>query len=455
MVDPAEAGSVPLIRVEAASYRDALERIQSEYGPDFRIVRTGVVNRGGLAGMVGGRAIEVFLAPAERPAQPSAPISPPASPASGPPDRRQPTDPASALLTEGLTSAADRDLERQVRRLLRERESARAEVNSQATERTPLHARVLLEALERVRREGRPEDEAPSIPSVSPAAAAAMSASLASVAPGHSVLRAAGRLMHAHGFSSEVTSDLSTRLRQRRLDTAPDAEDPAAEREARSQLGELLRPKLPPCVPIAIGERAQGESSRVVVLVGPTGVGKTTTIAKLSAPLRLVHGRRVALVTLDTFRLGAVEQIRRYGEIVGLEVHTAERPEDLARIVAELSDHDLVFVDTAGSSPKNDDQLEHVRRCITPIENAETHLCVSASSARESLLRVARRFRSLSYDRLLITKTDEAEGAGQLVDLFQATKVPVSYIASGQGVPEDIATATAERLERVIMGETI
>ncbi|MCA8959275.1 MAG: hypothetical protein KDC38_02130 [Planctomycetes bacterium] len=473
MVNPAETNSTPLIRVQAASYREALERIQAEYGPDFRIVRTGVVSRNGLAGVVGGRAIEVFLAPAEtsteidrRSPEPAASsvaeprpsitgasgmgsrvVSPAAAALAakylGVPTSSIPVPPVRTLAPE-RADAADRDLQRQVRRLLRERETPPFEVPNSSVERTPMHARVLLEAFERMRREA-----ATTVSEPKPESESSLGSSCA---PGHPILRAASRLMMANGFSAEVTATISASLRQRRFEVGSDVDERLAEQEARRHLGELLRPKLPPCVPIPLKDRSESEGPLVIALVGPTGVGKTTTIAKLSAPLRLVHGRRVVLVTLDTYRLGAVEQIRRYGEIVGLEVQTVERPEELLAIRQGLTHRDLVFVDTAGSSPKCSEPLEHVRRCLAPIGDVEVHLCVSASCSRATMVRVAQRFRDLSYDRVLVTKGDESEGAGALLDLFGVAKVPVSYLTSGQGVPEDIATATADRLESLILG---
>ncbi|MEM7263080.1 MAG: GTPase, partial [Planctomycetota bacterium] len=223
------------------------------------------------------------------------------------------------------------------------------------------------------------------------------------------------------------------------------------EASAARHLREVLRPKLPPCAPVTLPETSQGKP-HVVAFVGPTGVGKTTTIAKLAAPLRVVHNRRVALVTLDTFRLGAVEQITRYAEIVGIDVHAVERPEHLRRVVDSLSDHDVIFVDTAGTSPKNEDQLHHIQQSLVGLEHAQIHLCLPASRSRAALLEAAENYRPLGYDRLLITKGDESVGAGQLLDLFQVARVPVSYITNGQNVPEDVATATSERLESLMLG---
>jgi len=432
MVDPAESTIEDLVSVQAGSYREALEKIHREFGPGFRIVHTRVARREGLIGMVGGRGVEVLLVPSEDGASAL--------------EAKKREEPKPSR-PKGPSSETARDLQRQIRRLLKERNEPEERSRELAEEAgrpgPPLHARILLEALEKAR-ENKPKVE----PEVERSTV---------VTPAHPVLRAACRLLVVIGFHPEVATEMTNELRRMPLAqwraTTSD-EEAAAELEARRLLGEIIRPKMPPCAPISLpADDTQSSGPKLVALVGPTGVGKTTTIAKLSAPLSLVHNKKIGLITLDTVRLGAVDQIGRYAEIVGLEVRSVERSEDLESAVSEFRDHDVVFIDTAGASPKNGDQMEHVRSVLSRLDNVQIHLCVSASVTREVLIDVARRFRVLSYDRLLITKADEAVGAGQLVDLFQAAKVPLSYVTCGQDVPEDIATATTERIEALLFGD--
>ncbi len=475
MIEPAETRADDLICVQAGSYREALEKIHYEYGAGFRIAHTRVVRREGIMGMVGGRGVEVFLLPSGQvakgqvpagqvPTQPSStgegtggtydvhgsarghvPIQPAVGSNISEP-LRAPTDTGSGA---PLLSEAAQDLQRQIKRLLKARnqELHETDVVAEGPKRKgrSLHARVILDALDKAR-EASPELVTESSPIRAPLLSAA-----------HPVLRAACRLLVTNGFPPEVATELTNELRKKRLtawrSTSGD-EDADAEFEARRLLGDIARPKLPPCSPIALhAEDGPKTGPRVIALVGPTGVGKTTTIAKLSAPLRLVHRRRIGLITLDTFRLGAIEQISRYAEIVGLEVRAVERPDQLAAALAEFHEFDVVFIDTAGTSPKNTDHLDHVRRILALVENVEVHLCLSASVTRDALVETVQRYRPLAFDRLLITKADEAVGAGHLMDLFDVAKVPVSYMTCGQDVPEDIATATTERLESLLFGE--
>ena len=218
---------------------------------------------------------------------------------------------------------------------------------------------------------------------------------------------------------------------------------------ARLHVGEILRPQLPPVFPISPGKAGR---PNVVALVGPTGVGKTTTIAKLAAPFHLVEGRKVGFITLDTYRIGAVDQLQRYADILGVPLRVVGPGEEISESLEALSDRELIFVDTAGRSQKDASRVTQLRDSLKEIGDLEIHLCLSLASSRDSILGAVNAFRVVNYDSLIITKLDEAYRHGILVDVFKEAKKPVSYITCGQEVPDDIRPATQQGLESLILG---
>ncbi len=193
----------------------------------------------------------------------------------------------------------------------------------------------------------------------------------------------------------------------------------------------------------------------VVALVGPTGVGKTTTLAKLAAGLRLRRGMRVGLVTCDTYRIAAVEQLRTYAEIIGVPLKVALSPEELGDCLASLGDCDLVLVDTAGRSQHDADRLAELRRLIEVARPDQTHLVLSAASSPGVLKRACEKFAVLGPDRLLLTKVDEAVGLGPVLDILDRTRLPMGFVSTGQEVPDHIERVRSDRMARRIMGAVV
>lgn len=190
-----------------------------------------------------------------------------------------------------------------------------------------------------------------------------------------------------------------------------------------------------------------------IALVGPTGVGKTTTIAKLAAMYKLRHGKRVGLVTTDTYRIAAVEQLRTYARIIGLPIKVAADAQELAENLAEMKDMDVVLIDTAGRSPTDHARLDELFANIRAARPHETHLVLAATAAEPVLARTAERFSPLRPDRLLLTKLDEAVQLGVVAAIPARAGLPISYITTGQEVPDDIELASADRLARRILAD--
>ena len=210
-----------------------------------------------------------------------------------------------------------------------------------------------------------------------------------------------------------------------------------------------LARRLPIASPVRTAKT--GEPARTVAFIGPTGVGKTTSIAKLAATLKLKHGRRVGLITADSYRIAAVEQLRTYASIIGVPVKVALSPPEMAQARAAFADCDVILVDTAGRSPGDEQRLGELAAFLEAAEPSETHLVLSASMAERSLARAADRFGRLGPDRLFLSKLDEAEGLGVIVSAAVRTALPIGYVSTGQEVPDDFEPANADRLARLAL----
>jgi flagellar biosynthesis protein FlhF len=205
--------------------------------------------------------------------------------------------------------------------------------------------------------------------------------------------------------------------------------------------------------------RTQPGDRRVVALVGPTGVGKTTTVAKLAAGFRLEARRSVGLLTIDTFRIAAVQQLKAYAEIMDLPMEVVESPQNMGPALDRLSDVDLVLIDTAGRSPRSDARIDQLSELLRYARPDETHLVLSATQSAENIASVINGFAPVRPTAVILTKLDEVP---HLVTPLSAlvssdyTSTPLSYVTTGQQVPDDIELAGFESLSaRLLPGEQI
>jgi flagellar biosynthesis protein FlhF len=207
------------------------------------------------------------------------------------------------------------------------------------------------------------------------------------------------------------------------------------------------------CIPVAPPIPTVAGARRVVALVGPTGVGKTTTVAKLAANFKLAHGARVGLVTVDTYRIAAVEQLKTYAEIIDLPLAVVNDPSEMARALDELGAVDLVFIDTAGRSPRDEVKIRELAEFLRQARPDEIHLVLSAVAGQRSLKAAVDRFATVQVDRLILTKLDEADSLGGVLGVLGMSSRPVSYLTTGQAVPDDIEPADRMRLARLILNQ--
>lgn len=190
----------------------------------------------------------------------------------------------------------------------------------------------------------------------------------------------------------------------------------------------------------------------IIALVGPTGVGKTTTIAKLAADFRLRAKARVGLITVDTYRIAAVEQLRTYAEIMDLPMEVVATAHEMQAAVERMSDLDLVLIDTAGRSPRDEAHLEELGTMLAQAHADEVHLVLSSVTNAASLQRSIDQFREAGATHLVLTKVDEAVAHGSLLPLLKRCELPLTYITNGQSVPNDIYPARRQNLARMLVG---
>ncbi|MDR3671523.1 MAG: flagellar biosynthesis protein FlhF [Holophaga sp.] len=204
-------------------------------------------------------------------------------------------------------------------------------------------------------------------------------------------------------------------------------------------------------IPVASPIQLEPGKLRVAALVGPTGVGKTTTIAKLAAYAKLELKQKVALLTLDTFRMAAVDQLHQYAEILQVPLHVALTVEDLRAAMRFYQDRALVLIDTPGHSPKDSEMQNQLRRFLDELPEVETHLVLSATTKPRDLADIAQRFEPLKPGRIIFTKLDETSTFGPLLSTLVRVKRPLSYLGTGQEVPQDLEMATSRRVADLIL----
>ena len=190
-----------------------------------------------------------------------------------------------------------------------------------------------------------------------------------------------------------------------------------------------------------------------VVLVGPTGVGKTTTIAKLAGRLALIEKKKVGLITIDTYRIGAVEQLKTYAEIMNIPFKVVITLKEMEGAVKELEACDVILVDTTGRSSKNTMQISELRAFIQKVNADHIMLVMSGTTKNRDIQTILEGYNELAYEELIITKLDETSTYGCVYNIVKRSNKPIAYITTGQDVPDDIKVPSKNELEKLILGE--
>lgn len=199
-------------------------------------------------------------------------------------------------------------------------------------------------------------------------------------------------------------------------------------------------------------EYSIAHTPRKIVMVGATGVGKTTTIAKLTAEAVLDKKKKVGLITADTYRIAAVEQLKTYAEILGVPVKVVYKPSDITKALADFADKDVVFIDTAGRSHKNEKQLMELQELMAFSEPDETYLVLSLATKYKDIRSILQKYEPIRDYKLIFTKLDETSSSGIILNVRYNTDRPLAYVTTGQNVPDDIEIINTERIVQTLLG---
>jgi len=196
----------------------------------------------------------------------------------------------------------------------------------------------------------------------------------------------------------------------------------------------------------------QRKNDKIIVLVGPTGVGKTTTIAKLAGRFSLIDKKKVGLITIDTYRIGAVEQLRTYADIMNLPIKVVFSINDMEDAVKGMQSCDVILVDTTGRSSKNAMQISELRAFIDKLKIGNVNLVISCTTKNSDIKTIVKGYSPLNFDNVIITKLDETSTYGSILNIMQSAGKPLNFLTTGQNVPDDIKYVDEDKLARLILG---
>jgi flagellar biosynthesis protein FlhF len=252
---------------------------------------------------------------------------------------------------------------------------------------------------------------------------------------------------YTHLIQNQVAEELATDLvRQLQLYRPEQLQQGGFVRE---KLTEQVERMLPTCCPI---QRKKEVGSHIVALIGPTGVGKTTTLAKLAANLKIREGRRVGLITIDTYRIAAIDQLRKYAELIQSPLKVVNSPEDLRDAVDAMSNCEFILIDTAGRSPTDTMKLNELKGFLDAVNPDEVHLVLSSTASQVCIERAIDRFGQVRVDKIIFTKLDEAVHVGVVLNVVRKVNKALSYVTTGQNVPDDIEVGKGSRLAQMLLG---
>ncbi|SHH26966.1 flagellar biosynthesis protein FlhF [Caloranaerobacter azorensis DSM 13643] len=193
--------------------------------------------------------------------------------------------------------------------------------------------------------------------------------------------------------------------------------------------------------------------NKIIFFIGPTGVGKTTTLAKIASKICLYEKLEVGIINADTYRIGAAEQIKTYGDILSIPVNNIYDIEDIYKVMSKLKDKEIILIDTAGRNHKDNEKIEEIRNLINSVNNKEVYLVLSATSSMDTIKSVIDKYRNIQEYKIIFTKLDEVDNLGIILNTRYYSDKPLSYFTTGQNVPDDIEIADVNKLSKYLIGE--
>jgi flagellar biosynthesis protein FlhF len=248
-------------------------------------------------------------------------------------------------------------------------------------------------------------------------------------------------------LKNEVEEKLAKRLTKRCLDNIPASKFDDID-YIKTQFHDTICRIFKKPKPIVLPKKRK---QQVFALVGPTGVGKTTTIAKLAANFTINNQKNIALVTSDTYRIAAVEQLKTVGEIIGVPVEVVFTPQSMKNSIISHADKDLIFIDTAGRSHKNPLHMNELKGFLDAAEPDEIFLVLSATTKYKDMLEIVENYEKINFNRIIFTKLDETSTYGPIFSIIQKSKKYLSYFTTGQSVPDDIEIADQNKIAQLIL----
>jgi len=387
---------------QSPTMSEALSRVKQELGRDAVIVRTRSVRKGGILGWLGGRRVwEVTASSGD-----AAPVALATSALEG---RYVPAAPAADELRESSFAGLEAE-----------------------PRKAPAPADVSVS--EEV---GRIRQIVESLLSMQGGLAAA-------TRPASADLKDLRQQLARQEVSEDLIEDLLAEL-QLQLTGEQLAQAPLV----RQRLLELMARRVVAAEPPA--DKGRTGKARVSAFIGPTGVGKTTTIAKLAANFKIRERRKVGMVTIDTYRIAAVDQLKTYAELIEVPLHVVLTPGELCRAVDLLADCDVILIDTAGRSQNDRLRINQLSGFLRAAEADDVSLVLSATSSRSAVVSTLERFVPLGVNGIVMTKLDEATALGSVLNVAAVSRLPIRYVTTGQDVPDDIFPADPTRLARCIL----
>ncbi|MCZ8536896.1 flagellar biosynthesis protein FlhF [Paenisporosarcina quisquiliarum] len=256
-------------------------------------------------------------------------------------------------------------------------------------------------------------------------------------------LKALNKKFNAQGITEEVQSEIMAKL-MLVLEKQPNTSGEKLQTLAKREIIKLIN---------AHKKRPSRRKVDIICFIGPTGVGKTTTIAKIAADYLLSEDKKVGLITSDTYRIAAVEQLKTYAGILNIPIRVVESSADLSAAMDDLSDCDIILMDTAGRNYQQKQYIDDLKQMLPDSKKIQINLVLSLTSKYEDMTKIIDNFETIVMDQLILTKKDETSSSGAILNLIYHYSIPIRYIANGQSVPDDILTVTPELIANFVLEE--
>lgn len=251
------------------------------------------------------------------------------------------------------------------------------------------------------------------------------------------------KVMVENGVEEEVARDIVENV----------SKQVVLENKTKDEIREIVRLNIKSYLGEVSSLKYDGEK-KVIFFIGPTGVGKTTTLAKLASHFVLNEKCSIGLITADTYRIGAVDQLKIYGEILDIPVKTIYETNEVYEALSGLRDKDVVFIDTAGRSHKNKPQVEELKELINTVKSKEIYLLLNIGTEMKNINSIIKEYDFIEDYSIIFTKKDETDILGNILNTRYYSNKKLSYITTGQNVPDDIELIDTDKISRILVGES-